>query len=94
MYYPQHIPSHHDETIIPILCSSQNPQTTPVKMRIVLKSPSFSVPKAQRMYSGADHRYVQYPYQHRLSPPPHTSPLSISHKRCDNDRLSAGYRRC
>ncbi|CAF0761127.1 unnamed protein product [Adineta steineri] len=71
MYYP----SHHDETIIPILCSSQNPQTTPVKMRIVLKSPSFSVPKAQRMYSGADHRYVQYPYQHRLSPPPHTSPL-------------------
>ncbi|CAF1447436.1 unnamed protein product [Adineta ricciae] len=65
IYYSSYVPSHPDESIIPILCSSQNYQTTPVKMRILVKSPPLSVPKAHRVRSGADHRYARYPYPHR-----------------------------
>jgi len=72
MYYSSNIPPYHDETFIPILCSSQKPQrSTPVKMRILVKSSSSSVPTTRRVYSGNDHRYIQqYPYNHISSTPP------------------------
>jgi hypothetical protein len=76
MYYPSYVHPHRDETIIPILYSSQSHQTTPVKMRILLKSPSLSVPRTRRIYSDNDHRYIQYPYHPIVSsplpPPPPT----------------------
>ena len=72
MYYSSYAPAYHDDTLIPILCSTEdNPASTPVKMRILVKSPSSSVPTTRRIYSGTDHRYIQHhPYQHFPSPPP------------------------
>ncbi len=39
-------------------------------MRILVKSPSSSVPMTRRIYSGNDHRYVQQQPYHRTPPPP------------------------
>lgn len=63
---------YRDETLIPILCSSQKRQaSTPVQMRVLVTSPSSSVPTARRIYSGADHRYVVHPNsRYHFSPPP------------------------
>jgi hypothetical protein len=70
MYYSSYVPPYRDETLIPILCSSQHQSSAPVKMRILVKSTSSSVPTTRRIHSGADHRYVQqYPY-HPFPPPP------------------------
>jgi len=76
MYYSSYVPSYRDETLIPILCSSQQHQTsTPVKMRIIAKSSSSSVPTTRRIYSGNDHRYIQqYPYRYISPPPPPATP--------------------
>ncbi|CAF0986710.1 unnamed protein product [Rotaria sp. Silwood1] len=71
MYYSSYHPPRRDETIIPILCNSERPRTsTPVQMRILVNSPSSSVPLTRRMHSGTDLRYSQYPYQHIYPPPP------------------------
>jgi len=86
MYYSSNLPPYHDETLIPILCSSQKHQrSTPVKMRILVKSSSSSVPTTRRVYSGNDHRYIrQYPYHHISPtptpppPPPPATPLYYS----------------
>ena len=82
MYYASCVPPYHDETLIPILCSSQHhPTSTPVKMRILVKSPSSSVPTTRRIYSGADHRYIQqnsYSHFPPPPPPPSTTPLYYS----------------
>jgi hypothetical protein len=77
VYYSSYVSPYHDETLIPILCTSQHYQTSPpVKMRILVKSPSSSVPTTRRFYSGADHRYIRHPYHHILPPPPpSTTPL-------------------
>ncbi|CAF1130229.1 unnamed protein product [Rotaria sordida] len=74
MYYSSYPPPRRDETIIPILCNTERPRTsTPVQMRILVNSPSSSVPLTRRMHSGSDLRYVQHPYQH-IYPPPTTPP--------------------
>ncbi|CAF3397081.1 unnamed protein product [Rotaria sp. Silwood1] len=77
IYYSSRTPTHFDETIVPILCSSQRSQTsTPVKTRVVVKSsPSSSVPITRRVYSNIDHQYIRHPYYHVL-PPPTTSPIN------------------
>jgi hypothetical protein len=73
MYYSSYVRPYRDETIIPILCNSQRHQTaTPVKMRILVKSPSSSVPTTRRIHSGRDHRYIRHPYHPILPPPPPT----------------------
>ncbi|CAF2626994.1 unnamed protein product [Rotaria sp. Silwood2] len=70
MYYSSHTPPHYDETIVPILCSSQRSQTsTPVKTRVVVKSSSSSVPITRRIYSNIDHQYIRHPYYHVFPPP-------------------------
>ncbi|CAF3057104.1 unnamed protein product [Rotaria sp. Silwood2] len=71
IYYSAYPPPRRDETIIPILCNSERPRTsTPVQMRILVNSPSSSVPLTRRMHSGSDLRYSQHPYQHIYPPPP------------------------
>jgi hypothetical protein len=95
MYYSSYVPPYHDETLIPILCSSEHhPTSTPVKMRIVVKSPSSSVPTTRRIYSGADHRYIQqHPYQHFPSPPPPpATPLYYPPALQQNYRFANPYR--
>ena len=48
-------------------------------MRILIKSPSFSIPRPQHIYSGNDHRYIRYPYHHIVSsPPPPPPPVTPS----------------
>ncbi|CAF0971104.1 unnamed protein product [Rotaria sordida] len=75
IYYSSRTPPHYDETLIPILCSSQRSQTsTPVKMRVLLKSSS-SVPITRRIYSNNDRQYIRHPYHH-IFPPPTTSPIT------------------
>ena len=62
MYRPSYSPPHHDETIIPILCTSDRYHTAaPVRMRIRMKtsSPSVSIPR---------------PLQVERSPPPPMHP--------------------
>jgi hypothetical protein len=73
MYYSSYARPRRDETIVPILCSPQSHQTTPVKMRILFKSPSLSVPITHRIYSGNDHRYIQHPYHNIISASPRPS---------------------
>ncbi len=76
MYYSAYPPTRRDETIIPILCTSERPRTsTPVQMRILVNSPSSSVPTTRRIHSGSDLRYVRPPY-HRTYPPPPPPPTT------------------
>ncbi|UJR33133.1 hypothetical protein I4U23_020590 [Adineta vaga] len=100
IYYSSYVPSRPDESIIPILCSSQNYQTTPVKMRILVKSPPLSLPKTRRIRSGQDHRYIQYPYPRvrnsRLPLPPATpafysSPTQQQYFVVDPYRVAPSY---
>ena len=52
--------SRRDETIIPILCNADRPRTsTPVQMRLLINSPSSSVPMTRRIHSGSDLRYAR-----------------------------------
>lgn len=70
-----YISPHHDEAIIPILCNSQSSQSsTPVKMHVLIKSPSSSVPLTRRVYSNNDQRHIRHPYYHVL--PPLTPPIT------------------
>jgi hypothetical protein len=72
MYYSAYPPPRRDETIIPILCTSDRPRTsTPVQMRILVNPPpSSSVPTTRRIHSGTDLRYIRHPYHHVYPPPP------------------------
>ena len=71
MYSSPYPPPRRDETIIPILCTSERPRTsTPVQMRILVNSPSSSVPTTRRIHSGSDLRYIRQPYQRYYPPPP------------------------
>ncbi|CAF1124641.1 unnamed protein product [Adineta steineri] len=71
MYYSAYPPPRHDETIIPILCTSERPRTsTPVQMRLLVNSTPSSVPTTRRIHSGTDLRYVRHPYHHVYPPPP------------------------
>jgi hypothetical protein len=87
MYYSSYNHPRHDETIIPILCNAERPRTsTPVQMRILVKSPSSSVPTTRRIYSGNDLRYIRQPSYTRVYPPPlrPTSPYLSpqAHQQC------------
>ncbi len=81
MYYSGYPLPRRDETIIPILCTSERPRTsTPVQMRLLVKSPSSSVPTTRRVQSGTDLRYIRHPNHHMypaappLTVPPYYSP--------------------
>lgn len=78
MYYPSYSHPRRDETIIPILCNTERPRTsTPVQMRILVNSPSSSVPTTRRIHSGTDLRHVRHPLHHIYpprAPPPSASP--------------------
>lgn len=77
MYNSAYPTGRRDETIIPILCTSERPRTsTPVQMRILVNSPSSSVPTTRRIHSGSDLRHVRHPYQRVYPPttPPYYSP--------------------
>ncbi|CAF4574135.1 unnamed protein product, partial [Rotaria socialis] len=77
IYPSSYTPPHYDEAIIPILCNSQRSQSsTPVKMRVLVKSPSSSVPIPRRVYSGIDRRYIRHPYHYVL--PPSTAPTAAA----------------
>ncbi|CAF1247505.1 unnamed protein product [Rotaria magnacalcarata] len=77
LYPSSYTAPHYDEAIIPILCNSQRSQSsTPVKMRVIVKSPSSSVPIPRRVYSGIDHRYIRHPYHYVL--PPSTTPAAAA----------------
>ena len=86
IYYSSCVPPYRDETFIPILCSAEeHSPSTPVKMRIMVKSPSSYVPTARRIYPGSDHRHVQqnpYPYSPQIQHQPHflTDPYRIAHR--------------
>lgn len=43
-------------------------------MRILVNSPSSSVPTTRRVNSGTDLRYIRYPYNRAYPPPPPTTP--------------------
>ncbi len=43
-------------------------------MRILVNSPSSSVPTTRRIHSGSDLRYIRQPYHHMYPPPPPTTP--------------------
>ena len=74
MYYSPYSHQRRDETIIPILCNTERPRTsTPVQMRLLVNSPSSSVPMARRIHSGSDLRYGRHPYHQPMYPPPPTS---------------------
>lgn len=96
MYYSSSIPPYRDETLIPILCTSQQHQrASPVKMRILVKSSSSSVPTTRRFYSGNDHRYIQqYPYHYfpPHPPPPPATPLYYSPSVQPNHHYVDPYR--
>ena len=63
-----HSISRRDETIIPILCSSNRHQTTsPVKMRILLKRCSSSAPRVSCLYMRTDSGDLRRPYYCFLS---------------------------
>ncbi|UJR14056.1 hypothetical protein I4U23_001053 [Adineta vaga] len=71
MYYSAYPPPRRDETIIPILCTSDRPRTsTPVQMRFGVNSTPSSVPTTRRIHSGTDLRYIRHPYHHIYPPPP------------------------
>ena len=76
MYYSAYPPPRCDETIIPILCTTDRSRTsTPVQMRILVNTPSSSVPTTRRIHSGTDIRYIRHPYHHVYPPaPPPTTP--------------------
>ena len=78
--YSSYVSSHNDETIIPILCSSQRSQTpTSVKRYIPLKLFSSSVPRSHRTYVNNDiHPYIHHPY-HYIRPLLETSPRTPSY---------------
>lgn len=76
MYYSGYPSARRDETIIPILCTSERPRTsTPVQMRILVNSPPSSVPTTRRIHSGGDLRYIRHPYPRVY--PPHPAPPTI-----------------
>lgn len=76
MYHSAYPPTRRDEAIIPILCTAERPRTsTPVQMRLVVNSPSSSVPTTRRIHSGSDLRYIRHPY-HRVHPPPPPPPTT------------------
>lgn len=76
MYHSAYPTARRDETIIPILCTSERPRTsTPVQMRILVNSPSSSVPTTRRIHSGSDLRHLRHPY-HRIYPPPPPPPTT------------------
>lgn len=76
MYHSAYPQTRRDETIIPILCTAERPRTsTPVQMRVLVNSPSSSVPTTRRIHSGSDLRHVRHPY-HRIYPPPPPPPTT------------------
>jgi hypothetical protein len=73
MYYSSLNHPRRDETIIPILCTTERPRTsTPVQMRMFVNSPPSSAPTTRRVHSGTDLNYARHPYRHMYPPPPTT----------------------
>lgn len=69
LYYPP----RRDESIIPILCTTDGYRTsTPVKMRILIKRPPHST-IVRHDLPESDPRLVRHPSRRVLPPPPRTS---------------------
>jgi hypothetical protein len=96
MYYSSYSAPYHDETIIPILCTSDQYRTsTPVKMRILVKrSTACDQSKMNPIHSNMYTQAIRRPYHHKLSSPSslyHSSLKSSPHVYQDSYRLMPSY---